>query len=311
MATSGLIEQLRLVKDPGEVARIRSACAIADRALTHIRPQLGDQPTEAEFAALLDATMRDMGAADVSFETIVASGPNGAKPHHTPSDRTIVDGDLVVIDFGALVDGYHSDMTRTIAVGDVGAERTRMLDVVLAAQDAGVKAIVAGVDAAEVVETWTFIGDAVRDGVPVDGFELRAAMGFSSISQPRQAQPIANVSIGSIGRPVKARTESAAAVMYSTRECWKIWVMVSCGRSLSTELRVTIKPAANATRNAGIWAIKPSPMVRVVKTLADSENDIPCSNTPRSRPTPMLMTVISSPAIASQRTNLLATTMAP
>ena len=150
VATSGLIEQLRLVKDPGEVARIRSACAIADRALTHIRPQLGDQPTEAEFAALLDATMRDMGAADVSFETIVASGPNGAKPHHTPSDRTIVDGDLVVIDFGALVDGYHSDMTRTIAVGDVGAERTRMLDVVLAAQDAGVKAIVAGVDAAEV-----------------------------------------------------------------------------------------------------------------------------------------------------------------
>lgn len=150
VATSGIVEQLRLVKDPGEVARIRSACAIADQALSRVRSELGDRPTEAAFAALLDATMRDLGAADVSFETIVASGPNGAKPHHTPSERTIVDGDLVVIDFGALVDGYHSDMTRTVAVGDVGAERARMLDVVLAAQDAGVEAIAAGVGVAAV-----------------------------------------------------------------------------------------------------------------------------------------------------------------
>lgn len=150
VATSGIVEQLRLVKDPGEVARIRSACAIADQALSRVRSELGDRPTEAAFAALLDATMRDLGAGDISFETIVASGPNGAKPHHTPSERTIVDGDLVVIDFGALVDGYHSDMTRTVAVGDVGAERARMLDVVLAAQDAGVEAIAAGVGVAAV-----------------------------------------------------------------------------------------------------------------------------------------------------------------
>lgn len=158
--TSGLIERLRLVKDDGEVARIRSACAIADRALSQIRSELANSPTEAEFASLLDATMRDMGAADISFDTIVASGPNGAKPHHTPSERAIVDGDLVVIDFGALVDGYHSDMTRTVAVGDVGPERTRMLDVVLAAQDAGVQAIVAGVAASEVDRACRDIIDA-------------------------------------------------------------------------------------------------------------------------------------------------------
>lgn len=150
VATSGLVEELRLVKDAGEVARIRSACAIADAALEKVRHRLADEPTEADFAALLDATMRELGASDVSFETIVASGPNGAKPHHTPSERVITDGDLVVIDFGALVDGYHSDMTRTVAVGDVGAERIRMLDVVLAAQDAGVRAVTAGVDAADV-----------------------------------------------------------------------------------------------------------------------------------------------------------------
>jgi Xaa-Pro aminopeptidase len=148
--TTGLVEGLRLVKDDGEVARIRSACAIADAALEKVRHRLADRPTEREFAAELDATMRALGAADVSFETIVASGPNGAKPHHTPSERTIVEGDLVVIDFGALVDGYHSDMTRTVAVGDVGEERSRMLDVVLAAQAAGVRAVAAGVGAAEV-----------------------------------------------------------------------------------------------------------------------------------------------------------------
>lgn len=148
--TTGLVGGLRLVKDAGEVARIRAACDIADRALARMRPRLADGPTEAEFALELDATMRALGAADVSFETIVASGPNGAKPHHRPSERRIADGDLVVIDFGALVDGYHSDMTRTVAVGDVGPERLRMLEVVLASQSAGVEAVAAGVAASDV-----------------------------------------------------------------------------------------------------------------------------------------------------------------
>ena len=94
--------------------------------------------------------MRELGAADVSFETIVAAGPNGARPHHRPGPRVVEDGDLVVVDFGALVDGYHSDMTRTVAVGEVGAERARMLEVVLAAQQAGVEAVAAGVDAVDV-----------------------------------------------------------------------------------------------------------------------------------------------------------------
>jgi Xaa-Pro aminopeptidase len=148
--TTGLVEELRLVKDPGEAVRIRAACAIADAALDKVRCRLVDGPTESEFGQELDSAMRALGAADVSFETIVASGPNGAKPHHRPGGRPIGEGDLVVIDFGALVDGYHSDMTRTIAVGDIGAERRRMFDVVLASQRAGVEAVTAGVAAAEV-----------------------------------------------------------------------------------------------------------------------------------------------------------------
>ena len=150
VATLGVVEDLRLVKDVGEAARIRAACAIADAALAQVRPRLGDGPTEVEFGLELDATMRALGAADVSFETIVASGPNGAKPHHHPSRRVISEGDLVVIDFGALVDGYHSDMTRTVAIGDVGDDRRRMLEVVLESQQAGVEAVGAGVTAADV-----------------------------------------------------------------------------------------------------------------------------------------------------------------
>src|SRR3546814_11761632 len=87
--------------------------------------------------------MRRLGADDISFETIVASGPNGSRPHHTPGPRVVERGDLVVIDFGALVDGYHSDITRTVAVGGLAAlnpEQRRMLDVATASPAAGVAA---------------------------------------------------------------------------------------------------------------------------------------------------------------------------
>ncbi|MBX3285982.1 MAG: aminopeptidase P family protein [Actinobacteria bacterium] len=148
--TTGLVAALRLVKDEGEMARIAAACAVADVALAEVRPRLADGPTEDEFGQELDLAMRRHGADDVSFETIVASGPNGAKPHHRPGPRRIADGDLVVIDFGALVDGYHSDMTRTVAVGALSATQERMYAVVLEAQAAGVAAVAEGVAARDV-----------------------------------------------------------------------------------------------------------------------------------------------------------------
>ncbi len=145
--TAGLVAELRLVKDDGEIERIAAACAIADAALCEVRHRLAERPTEIEFGLELDATMRHLGADDVSFETIVASGPNGALPHHRPNHRTIAEGDLVVIDFGALVDGYHSDMTRTVMVGVPSATQRRMYEVVEASQAAGVAAVAAGVEA--------------------------------------------------------------------------------------------------------------------------------------------------------------------
>jgi len=144
VATSGLVEQLRLVKDAGEIARIEAASAVADVALANVRPRLLDGLTEQEFGLELDTEIRRLGASGNSFETIVGSGPNGAKPHHRPGTRRIVEGDLVVVDFGALVDGYCSDMTRTVMVGEPSPTQRRMLDVVTEAQQAGVDVVAAG-----------------------------------------------------------------------------------------------------------------------------------------------------------------------
>lgn len=137
----GLVDRLRIVKDDGEIARIEAAAAIATAALESVGGQLWGGPTEAEFGLALDTEMRRLGAAGPSFETIVASGPNSAKPHHRPSGRTVARGDLVVLDFGAKVDGYCSDMTRTVCTGEPTPDQQRLLDVVTEAQAAGVAAV--------------------------------------------------------------------------------------------------------------------------------------------------------------------------
>ncbi|MCU0309595.1 MAG: aminopeptidase P family protein [Acidimicrobiales bacterium] len=148
--TTELVEALRLVKDDAELERMAAAAAVADAALASVRHRLLEGPTEIEFGLELDTAMRRLGATRPSFETIVASGPNGARPHARPSDRRITTGDLVVVDFGAVVDGYCSDMTRTFVVGDPDPVQARMLEVVGEAQAAGVAAVGPGVAAADV-----------------------------------------------------------------------------------------------------------------------------------------------------------------
>jgi Xaa-Pro aminopeptidase len=153
VATEGMVEELRKVKDAGEVERMAAAARIADEALARVRHRLAEGPTEEEFALELDFEMRRGGATGPSFETIVASGPNGAKPHHRPSGRRIERGELVVVDFGALVDGYCSDMTRTLCVGEpASATARRMVDVVAESQRAGVEAVRAGAEGKAVDE---------------------------------------------------------------------------------------------------------------------------------------------------------------
>jgi len=152
LATSGFVEGVRLAKDAGEVARIERACDIADVAFAQTKQRLTEGATEAEFAAELEFEMRRRGAAQASFETIVASGPNGAMPHARPTNRVISPGDLVVVDFGAVFDGYHSDMTRTVCVGEPSAADANLLAAVAASQRASIIAVKSGVTGGAVDE---------------------------------------------------------------------------------------------------------------------------------------------------------------
>jgi len=145
-----LVEDLRRVKDRGEVDRIRRACAIADDAFQALLGRLADGVTERQFALELEFAMRERGASANSFDPIIAAGPNGAKPHAKPSDRTIGRNELVVCDFGCVVDGYCSDMTRTVSLGDPGAEARHLYQVVLASQQAGRALVAADVACADI-----------------------------------------------------------------------------------------------------------------------------------------------------------------
>ena len=152
--TEDVVEDLRRVKDDGEVARMAAAAAVADQALAAVRHLLAEGTSESDFALALDSEIRRLGASGNSFETIVASGPNGAKPHARPTDRIVGEGELVVLDFGAVVDGYCSDMTRTLCVGPPrSAVLERMVEVVAASQAAGVAAVRAGRKAVDVDAT--------------------------------------------------------------------------------------------------------------------------------------------------------------
>lgn len=146
------VERLRLVKDPEELELIARAQQATDVAFERVvlGGGLREGVTEREAAFALEFEMRRAGADDRSFDTIVAFGENAAEPHHEPSLRPLRRGDVVKCDFGALVDGYHTDMTRTVAFGDPGDELRRVRDLVARAQEAGIEALRPGVPVAEV-----------------------------------------------------------------------------------------------------------------------------------------------------------------
>ncbi|MEU6131938.1 aminopeptidase P family protein [Saccharopolyspora sp. NPDC047091] len=148
----GLVEDLRLIKDAAEVDALRMACAAADRALADLIEHGGLRPgrTELEVARELEARMREHGAAGPSFETIVAAGAHSAIPHHRPTGAVLAAGDFVKMDFGALVDGYHSDMTRTVVLGSPADWQREIYELVRTAQAAGREAVRPGADVREV-----------------------------------------------------------------------------------------------------------------------------------------------------------------
>jgi Xaa-Pro aminopeptidase len=148
------VEAQRAIKDDDEIEALRRACAVADQALAELAAQGALRPgrTELQVGRELDARMLELGAEAPSFETIVAAGANSAIPHHRPDATVLQDGDFLKLDFGATVDGYHSDMTRTLVLGNAADWQQEIYALVAAAQAAGRAALAVGVDVVAVDE---------------------------------------------------------------------------------------------------------------------------------------------------------------
>lgn len=147
--TSGIVEQLRVYKDADELALLAKAIEIADEAIDEVAPRIEPGITEEGVAWELEKAMRERGAEMISFDTIVGAGANGALPHHRADDTVIKPNDAIVIDMGAKYEGYCSDLTRTIFVGEPDAKFRRIYDIVLQAQLAAEEQVRAGMTGEE------------------------------------------------------------------------------------------------------------------------------------------------------------------
>jgi len=190
-STERLVEQLRLVKDATEVMAIRHAAqalsGVADRAFAAVRPGV----TERSVAAVIEGALRDAGYERPAFETIVASGPHSALPHYRAGGRILRNGDLVVLDFGGVLDGYCSDLTRTVSVGQPSPEASRLHAAVRDAQSAAIAAVRPGVAASAV--------DAAARQVLIEhglgeafGHGTGHGLGLDIHEEPRVSQPRAD-----------------------------------------------------------------------------------------------------------------------
>ena len=163
----GWIEADRAVKEPAELERIGAACAVADRALAALLPEIRAGVTEADLALRLEWLMRTGGAEALAFDVTCLSGPEAALPHGAPGDRPVLDGSVLLFDFGAQVAGYRSDMTRTLFVGEPSLRDIDIYTLVARAQAAAITALedaIAGAGQATVLPSGRAI-DAVARGV--------------------------------------------------------------------------------------------------------------------------------------------------
>lgn len=190
VATKGIVAELRAVKDEEEIAKIARAARIADRAFEALTAETFVGRTEREVAWRLRELMHAHGSDALSFDTIVASGSNGALPHVRPTDKLIEGRELVTVDFGCGYDGYYSDCTRTVSTGSLPGRLREIYDVCLRAQEtavAGIRAGMEGVDAdalaRDVIEAAGYggeFGHGLGHGV---GLEVHEAPTLSTASE--------------------------------------------------------------------------------------------------------------------------------
>lgn len=145
LALHGCVEKLRMLKCADEISSIKQAAAIADQALANILPLVKAGITERELATELDYQMAKLGSEELSFATILGFGERSALPHGIPSNRALKQGDIILIDFGAVVNGYHSDMTRTFVFGKADDKQRHIYQLVQGAQQAAIDKLVEGV----------------------------------------------------------------------------------------------------------------------------------------------------------------------
>ena len=185
ISVAGIAEELRLVKDAGEIDSICKSASIACRAFENILDKIHPGMTEKQVQILLDFEMLSLGSEGNAFSTIAAAGPNGSLPHAIPSDRVIQSGELLTLDFGAKVNGYCSDMTRTIGFGKVSAELREIYQLVYDAHMASLEAVRPGAVCGDIDKIARDMIDARFPGK--FGHSLGHGVGLFIHEQPRVA----------------------------------------------------------------------------------------------------------------------------
>ncbi len=144
-----VVTEIRMIKTPEQIEKMTAAQRIAEQGLEHMYEFIKPGVTEKEIQLELDFYMLSHGAEALSFDTIALSGVNTSMPHGVPSDKKVESGEFVLMDFGAVVDGYHSDMTRTVCIGEPSDKMREVYDIVLEAQNRGLNAVKAGITGGE------------------------------------------------------------------------------------------------------------------------------------------------------------------
>jgi Xaa-Pro aminopeptidase len=166
----GWIEADRATKEPSELERVAAACAVADRALAALLPEIRPGMTEAALALRLEWLMRTDGAEALAFEVACLAGPEAALPHGAPSDRPVLEGAVLLFDFGAQVGGYRSDMTRTVFVGDPSERDHALYELVLDAQTAAMQALEGAVRGRNGLPSGRAVDAIARDVIGAGGY---------------------------------------------------------------------------------------------------------------------------------------------
>lgn len=188
----------RNIKEPEEILYMKKANAIAEKAFLELLNHVKPGKTERELAAYFDYLMAQQGSEGISFDTILLTGANTSMPHGVPGNDVVRDGDFVLFDFGATYKGYHSDMTRTVAVGHATDEMKKMYNLVLDAQLAGIKALNAGVACADVYKAAYDVLDAenmagyFRHGLG-HGVGLEIHEGYNASPRSKDVYEVGNV----------------------------------------------------------------------------------------------------------------------